>query len=164
MVGSIAIIGAVVSLALMQVHSVRSGPQAPTPTPHLDGYQTTLFNESLGTFLPTVPTIAPRKYTGLSPELSVDKKVAIEVRHGDGTYERYDMARSEAGNFIKKLPKGDIVLQISPIYPASGGYALPTFPEISLTPTPTYSLNSTATIVLPVMPTAVQPKITDLAP
>jgi len=32
------------------------------------------------------------------------------------------------------------------------------------TPTPTYGLDPNATIVLPIMPTAVRPKITDLAP
>ena len=132
--GSIAIIGAVLILAVMQASSVHSGPQTSTPTPPLEGYKTTQFNQNAGTVLPVMPTVAPQKFTDLSPELSFDKKVAVIVRHADGTRERYDIARSMLYAFIKKLPREDTLIRISPIEPASGGYAMPTFVEMSPTP------------------------------
>jgi hypothetical protein len=132
--GDLTAIIAVLILTLIQVHSVRSGPQIASPTPHLDGYATMIFNQSRGTFLPAVPTTAPEQYTDLSPELSFDQKVAVYVLHSDGTRQRYDMAWGMLYSFIKKLPNGDTLLQTSPIYPASGGYALPTPVEMSSTP------------------------------
>jgi len=134
MAGSMATISAVFVLTRIQAAPFPSGTQISTPTPHLDGYETTLFNQSRGTFLPTVPTVAPSKYTDLSPELSFDKKVAVQVRHADGTRERYDMARGMAYLFIRKLPRGDTLLRVSQIVMGSGGYAMPTFVEISPTP------------------------------
>jgi len=133
-VSSVILIGLVIMLTLIQVQPVRSVPGIGTPTPHLDGYETTLFNQSRGTFLPTVPTVAPEKYTDLSPELSFDKKVAVHVRHADGTRERYDIARGMTYLFIRKLPRGDTLLRVSQIVMGSGGYAMPTFVDISPTP------------------------------
>jgi hypothetical protein len=133
-VSSVILIGLVIMLTLIQVQPIRSVLGTATPTPHLDGYQTTLFNQSKGTFLPTVPTVAPEKYTDLSPELSFDQKVAVHVRHADGTRERYDIARGMTYLFIRKLPRGNTLLRVSQIVMGSGGYALPTFVEISPTP------------------------------
>ena len=134
-VGSIAIFSAIFILTRIQVPFVHSGPQTSTPTPPLEGYKTTQFNQNAGTVLPVMPTVvAPQKFTDLSPELSFDKKVAVIVRHADGTGERYDIARSMLYAFIKKLPREDTLIRISPIEPASGGYAMPTFVEMSPTP------------------------------
>jgi hypothetical protein len=167
---SIVITIAIFILTLIQARSVRSGRQAPTltwtqtstSTPQLDGYATILFNETRGTFLPTIPTIAPEQYLDLSPELSFDRKVAVIIRQADGTHARYDMAWGLLYSFIKKLPREDTVIHISPIHLGSGGYALPTSVEISPTSTPTYGLDPNATIALPIMPTAIQPEIVDL--
>jgi hypothetical protein len=152
-VSSLILMGLVIMLTLIQGQPVRTVPGPGTPTPHLDGYETTLFNQSRGTFLPTAPTTAPQKYTDLSPELSFDKKVAVHILHADGTRERYDMARSMFYSFIKKLPREDTLLSVSAIVMGSGGYAMPTSVEISPTPKitdllPSLNSNEKATLIV----------------
>src|SRR5215218_7902689 len=95
MAGTIAIIGAVVLITLMQVRSVRSGPQASTPTP------TYGHNPNATIVLPEMPTAVIPKITDLAPNLPYEDKPSVVVQHPDGSRERYLLAPDAVDAFIK---------------------------------------------------------------
>ena len=88
-------------LTLIQVRSVRSGPQASTPTP------TYGFDPNATIVLPAGPTAMQPKITDLAPDIPYEDKPAVVIRHSDGSRERYLLAPDMLDAFIKNLPKGD---------------------------------------------------------
>ena len=89
----------------MQVRSVRSGQQASTPTPPLDGPNTSsLIATARMTCLQCQQLCNQGSPTPNIP--SVDKS-SVVVQHADGTRERYLLAPNMLNAFIKNLPKGD---------------------------------------------------------
>jgi len=78
-VGSIAIISAVIVLALIQVNSVHSGPQDSTPTP------TYVLNPNAPIILPEMPTAVIPKITDLAPNIPYEDKPSVVVQHADGS-------------------------------------------------------------------------------
>ena len=95
--GSLIVIAAVLILAFIKVESVRSGPQASTPTP--------TYGVDLNvTVMP--PAMQP-KITDLAPNIPYEDKPSVVVQHADGSKERYLLAPEMLDAFIKNLPKGD---------------------------------------------------------
>ena len=100
-VGSIALISAVTILTLTQVRSVRSGPQASTPTP------TYALDANATIVLPEMPSVVPPKITDLAPHIPYEEKPSIVVQHIDGSREEYLLAPDTVDTFLKNLPKVD---------------------------------------------------------
>jgi hypothetical protein len=113
-VSSIIIITIVIVLTLMQVRSVRSGPQASTPTPPLDGPNTSQLNPSGTSVLHAGPTAVQPKITDLAPDIPYDDKPSVAVQHADGSKERYLLAPNAVDAFLKNLPRGDKLLGVIP--------------------------------------------------
>ena len=86
----------------MQVRSVRSGPQASTPTPPLDGP-----NPNGESTLAVRPTAVQPKIIDLAPDIPYDDKPSVVVQHADGSRDRYLLGPDMLDAFIKNLPKGD---------------------------------------------------------
>ena len=102
--------GGVLALALIQVRSVRSGPQASTPTPPLDRA-----NPDGETTLPARPTAVQPKITDLAPNIPNEDKPAVVIRHTDGSLEEYLLAPGTVNAFLQNLPEGDkLELKIPP--------------------------------------------------
>jgi hypothetical protein len=100
-VGSVIIVSVVIVLTLIQVRSVRSGPQASTPTP------TYGLNPNATIILPEMPTAIQPKVVDLAPNIPYEDKPSVVVQHADGSRERYLLAPDMLDAFIKNLPKGD---------------------------------------------------------
>lgn len=100
-VGSVIIVSVVIVLTLMQVRSVRSGPQASTPTP------TYSLDPNATIALPNMPTAVQPKITDLAPNILYEDKPAVVIRHSDGNLEEYLLAPGTVDTFLKNLPKGD---------------------------------------------------------
>ena len=100
-ISSVIIITVVIVLTLIQVRSVRSGPQASTPTPtySLDPNATIVF--------PIRPTAIQPKIVDLAPDIPYEDKPSVVVQHADGSRERYLLAPDMLDTFIKNLPPGD---------------------------------------------------------
>src|SRR5690242_18340812 len=96
------VVAAVVVLTLLQVRSVRSGPQASTPTPPLDGP-----NLNGPSVLPVRPTAIQPKIVDLAPNIPYEDKPSVVVQHADGSRDRYLLAPEAVDAFVKNLPKGD---------------------------------------------------------
>src|ERR1041385_4398266 len=101
------VISAVVVLTLFQVNSVRSGPQASTPTPPLDGPNTSQLNPNGTNALPAMPPAVQPKITDLAPDTPYEDKPAVVIRHSDASLEEYLLAPGTVNAFLKNLPKGD---------------------------------------------------------
>jgi len=97
---------AVLVLTLIQVRSVRSGPQASTPTPPYSP-NTSQLNPNGSNILPAMPTAVIPKITDLAPDIPYEDKPSVVVQHADGSRERYLLAPDMLNAFIKNLPKGD---------------------------------------------------------
>lgn len=109
LISSGVILSVVIILTLMQVRSVRSGPQASTPTPPLDRPNPN------GNILSARPTAVQPKVVDLAPDIPYDDKPSVVIRHTDGSEERYLLAPDTVDAFIKNLPKGDkLMLRIPP--------------------------------------------------
>jgi hypothetical protein len=105
-ISSVIIITVVIVLTLMQVRSVRSGPQASTPTP--SGWPDyPQFNPTTGYVPPSMPTAVQPKITDLAPDIPYEDKPSVVVQHADGSKERYLLAPDMLDTFINNLPKGD---------------------------------------------------------
>ncbi|HEX9333112.1 MAG TPA: hypothetical protein VF896_14565 [Anaerolineales bacterium] len=113
MAGSI-IICAVVILTLMQVRSVRSGPQASTPTPPLDGPNTSLLNPNGTKILSGRPTAVQPKITDLAPNIPYEDKPLVVVQHADGSREMFLLAPDAVEAFLNNLPPRDKLALILP--------------------------------------------------
>ena len=113
-VGSMAIIGAVLVLTLLQVRSVRSGPQASTPTPPLDELNTSQLNPGDTKVLPAMPTAVQPKITDLAPDIPYEDKPSVVVQHADGSREMFLIAPNMVDTFLKSLPKADKLVLIIP--------------------------------------------------
>lgn len=104
------VVVAILALALILVRSVRSGPQASTPTPPLDGPNPNDVN-----VLPAMTTAVQPKITDLAPEIPYEDKPAVVVRHADGSREMFLLAPDMLDAFIENLPTGDeLKLVLSP--------------------------------------------------
>jgi hypothetical protein len=103
---SVIVIGVALVLTLMQVRSVRSGPQASTPTPTYSP-NTSQLNSNDANVLPLMPTAVQPKITDLAPNIPYEDKPSVVVQHADGSRERYLLAPDMLDAFIKNLPKGD---------------------------------------------------------
>jgi len=110
LVGMIAIV-AVLSLALIKVNSVRSGPQASTPTPTYSP-NTSQLNPNGGNVLPVMPSVVPLKETDLSPDVDDYYKGTLIIRHPDGSEEAFLIAPDLIDRFISQMPKEDKLVQI----------------------------------------------------
>jgi hypothetical protein len=109
-ISSVIIITVVIVLTLLQVRSGRSGPQASTPTPPLDGP-----NLNSISALPRMPTAVQPKITDLAPDIPYEDKPAVVIRHADGSLEEFLLAPGTVNAFLKNLPKGDkLELKIPP--------------------------------------------------
>lgn len=100
--GGVITIVAALALTLAQVRSVRSGPQASTPTPPLDGPNPNGVN-----VLPVMPTAVRPKITDLAADIPYEDKPSVVVQHADGSREMFLLAPDMLDAFIKNLPKGD---------------------------------------------------------
>jgi len=100
-ISGVIIITVVIVLPLMQVRSVRSGPQASTPTP------TYGLDLNATIVLPNMPTAVQPKITDLAPDIPYEDKPSVIVQHPDGSRERYLLVPDMLDAFIKNLPKGD---------------------------------------------------------
>jgi hypothetical protein len=100
LVGMIAIV-VVLSLALIKVRSVRSGPQVPTRTPT---YALTPVDPEL---LPVMPTAIQPEIVDLAPDIPYEDKPSVVVQHPDGSRTRYLVAPDALDAFIEDLPEGD---------------------------------------------------------
>jgi hypothetical protein len=100
-VATMIVIGVVLMVTLMQVRSVRSGPQASTPTP------TYGVNPNATIVLPLMPTAIQPTIVDLAPNIPYEDKPSVVVQHADGSRERYLLAPDAVDAFIKNLPKGD---------------------------------------------------------
>ena len=96
----------VLILALAQVRSVRSGPQASTPTPTY-GANPSQLNPSGTNIIPAMPTAVQPKITDLAPDIPYEDKPSVVVQHADGSRERYLLAPDMLDAFIRNIPKGD---------------------------------------------------------
>ena len=103
------VIAAVVVLTLLQVRSVRSGPQASTPTPAY-GSGPSQLDSNGANVLPVMPTAVIPKITDLAPNIPYEDKPSVVVQHADGSRERYLLAPDAVDAFIKNLPRGDTFL------------------------------------------------------
>ena len=113
-IGSVIIITVVIVLTLMQVHSVRSGPQASTPT-SMYSPNTSQLNPNGANVLPAMPSVVPPKITDLAPNIPYEDKPSVVVQHAYGSRERYLLAPDAVDAFIKNLLKGDeLKLVIAP--------------------------------------------------
>jgi hypothetical protein len=101
-ISSVFAMSLIIVLALMQVRSVRSGPQASTPTPPLDRP-----NPNSASVVPVRPTAIQPTIIDLAPNIPYDDKPSVVVQHADGSRERYLLAPDAVDAFIKNLPKGD---------------------------------------------------------
>jgi hypothetical protein len=106
--GMIAIV-AVVSLTFIKVISVRSGPQAPTPTP-LGGPKGPNPPQLNPNVMPSV--VPPKKTTDLSPNVDDNDKATLIVVHSDGSREAFLIGPDLVDQFISQLPKEDKLVQI----------------------------------------------------
>jgi hypothetical protein len=122
---SVIVIVAVLVLALIQVRSVRSGPQASTPTPPLDGP-----NPNGTSVLLIMPTAIQPKIVDLAPEIPYEDKPSVVVQHADGSKERYLLAPDILDAFIKNLPNGDKFLGDIPPPSMLGNPQLPLSTEV----------------------------------
>lgn len=104
MLSIILVIVTVSILALAQVRSVRSGPQASTPTPT---YALTPVDESL---LPPMPTAIQPEVVDLAPHIPYEDKPSVVVQHPDGSRTRFLVAPELLDAFIENLPVGDTFL------------------------------------------------------
>jgi hypothetical protein len=103
------VIVAVLLVALIQVRSVRSGPQASTPTP------TYGLDPNATIVLPNMPTAVQPKITDLAPDIPYGDKPAVVIRHADGSLEEFLLAPGTVNAFLRNLPKGDkLELKIPP--------------------------------------------------
>ena len=100
-ISSVVILSVVIVVTLMQVRSVRSGPQASTPTP------TYGVDLNVTVMPPAMPTAVQPKITDLAPNIPYEDKPSVVVQHADGSKERYLLAPEMLDAFIKNLPKGD---------------------------------------------------------
>ena len=100
--GGVIVVVTILALALIQVRSIRSRPQASTPTPPLDGPISNGVN-----VLPAMPTTVQPKITDLAPDIPYEDKPSVVVQHPDGSRDRYLVAPDMLDAFIKNLPKGD---------------------------------------------------------
>jgi len=100
LVGMIAIV-AVLPLALIKVNSVRSGPQASTPTP------TYGLNPNGTIVLPIISTAIQPKIVDFAPNVPYKDKPAVVFQHSDGSREMFLLAPDAVDAFLKNLPKGD---------------------------------------------------------
>lgn len=98
---SMIVIGTVLVLALIQVRSVRSGPQASTPTP------TYGLDPNATIVLPVRPTAIQPTIVDLAPDIPYEDKPSVVVQHPDGSRERFLLAPDAVDDFIKNLPNGD---------------------------------------------------------
>jgi hypothetical protein len=98
--GGIAVISAVLILALTQVRSVRSGPQASTPTPNG-------LNPVDPSLLPVMPTAIQPEVVDLAPDIPYEDKPSVVVQHPDGSRTMYLVAPDQLDAFIQNLPLGD---------------------------------------------------------
>jgi hypothetical protein len=106
-ISSVIIITVVIVLTLMQVRSVRSGPQASTPTP------TYGLDPNATIVLPIMPTaVQPKKPNDLSPNADDNDKAMLIVRHSDGSREAFLIVPDLVDQFISQLPKEDKLVQI----------------------------------------------------
>src|SRR5215216_6117047 len=99
-------VGAAVVLALLQVRSVRSGPQASTPTPIYNA-DTSQLNQNSTNVLPAMSTAVIPKITDLAPNIPYEDKPSVVVQHADGSRDRYLLAPDMLDTFIKNIPKED---------------------------------------------------------
>lgn len=111
---SIIIVVATVSiLTLVQVRSVRSGPQVSTPTPPLD--KPPQPNSDSVNILPKMPTAIQPEVVDLAPQVPYEDKPAVVVQHPDGSRTMYLVDPDAIDAFIENLPEGDeLKLVISP--------------------------------------------------
>jgi hypothetical protein len=100
------VIVAVLLVALIQVRSVRSDPQASTPTP------TYGLDPNATIVLPIMPTAVQPKITDLTPDIPNEDKAAVVVQHADGSREMFLVAPDLVDQFISQLPKEDKLVQI----------------------------------------------------
>ena len=100
-ISSVIIITVVIILTLMQVRSVRSGPQVSTPTP------TYGLDPNATIVLPIMSTAVQPKITDLASDIPYEDKPSVVVQHADGSKERYLLAPDMLDAFIKNLPNGD---------------------------------------------------------
>jgi hypothetical protein len=100
------LIVAVLLVTLIQVRSVRSGPQASTPTP------TYGLDPNATIVLPIMPTAVQPKITDLAPDIPNEDKAAVVVQHADGSREMFLVAPDLVDPFITQLPKEDKLVQI----------------------------------------------------
>jgi hypothetical protein len=106
-ISSVITITVVIVLTLMQVRSVRSGPQASTPTP------TYGLDPNATIVLPIMSTaVQPKKTTDLSPNADDNDKAMLIVRHSDGSRGAFLMVPDLVDLFISQLPKEDKLVQI----------------------------------------------------
>jgi hypothetical protein len=105
---SVIVIVAVLVLALIQVRSVRSGPQASTPTPlgGPKGPNSPQLNPN------AMPSVVPLKETDLSPDVDDNDKGMLIIRHADGSEEAFLIAPDLIDRFISQMPKEDKLVQI----------------------------------------------------
>jgi hypothetical protein len=120
---------AVVILTLAQVRSVRSGPQASTPTPRYNA-NTSQLNSNGTNVLPPRPTAVQPKITDLAPNIPYEDKPSVVVQHADGTKERYLLPPGTVDAFIQNLPKGDKFLGDIPAPSALGNPEPPISTEV----------------------------------
>ena len=107
------VIVAVLALTLLQVRSVRSGPQVSTPTPTY-GPNTSLLNPNGENVLPIMPTAIQPKITDLAPNIPYEDKPSVVVQHADGSREMFLVAPDLLDAFLKNLPTGDTLKVIIP--------------------------------------------------
>ena len=127
--GSVIVIGIVLAVTLAHVRSVRSGPQASTPTPTY-GSNTSHLNPSGTNILPAMPSVVPPEITDLAPNIPYEDKPSVVVQHTDGSRERYLLAPDMLDAFIKNLPKGDKFLGDIPPPSASMTHEPPVSTEV----------------------------------
>ena len=111
--GSVIVIGIVLAVTLAHVRSVRSGPQASTPTPTY-GSNTSHLNPSGTNILPVMPTAVQPKITDLAPNIPYEDKPSVVVQHADGSREMFLLAPDSIDAFLKNVPKGDKLSVIIP--------------------------------------------------
>jgi len=107
------VIGIVLAVTLAQVRSVRSGPQASTPTPNYES-NTSQLKPSGTNILPAMPSVVPPKITDLAPDIPYEDKPSVVVQHADGSREMFLLAPDAIDAFLKNLPKGDKLSVIIP--------------------------------------------------
>ena len=106
--GIITIISIVLILTLIEVRTVRSGPQTPTSTPNA----LTPFDPDL---LPVMPTAIQPEVVDLAPQIPYEDKPSVVVQHPDGSRTMYLVAPDNIDAFIENLPEGDVLkLVLSP--------------------------------------------------